>query len=105
MKFSIGHAQKRKLIFELRLYYKCFQDILQLLTTYKIKPDISFFNATIKQYHLLNQHHKVPEIVKLMNNVYHVVPNVATWCAFALGCQTWNEAKTLIHEIETSNFT
>jgi len=73
------------------------------MQSYKLKPDIHFFNVMIKKYIFWNQETEAHKILRVLPK-YDLSPNIMTWGVLCLGCSTWESASNLLSEMDQARF-
>lgn len=72
-----------------------------LLKSYKLKPNLDFFNLLIKRSYIMNKDKHAKALLKLLPE-YGLTPNIMTWGVSAIGCRNWYTAKNLLMEMDAA---
>ncbi|KRT81318.1 hypothetical protein AMK59_6297, partial [Oryctes borbonicus] len=79
------------------------KELLSSIRKYNVKPDVDFYNMLIKKRSMRFDYDLAKEVLNMIKTT-RLEPNIITFGVLALGCQTKEEAESLIEEMHKENY-
>ncbi|OXA46826.1 Pentatricopeptide repeat-containing protein 1, mitochondrial [Folsomia candida] len=80
------------------------RDLVMMMKTYKLNPDITFFNLMLKRYYDGNNSVGAKKLLACFPQ-FNLTPNIMTWGVSATACKSKKMASELLAEMDAANFT
>ncbi len=80
-------------------FVSALQDIMMLMDLNHLRPDVDFFNMSMKRLMMFNEVDRAREVVRSLGS-YNLTPNIMTWGILATGCSLWGDAAGLLREMD-----
>lgn len=81
----------------------CENQLLELIESHQLKPDIDFFNILIKKRNFRKDFRASKEVLVLLTKK-GLSPNIVTFGVLALGCFKKNDGLQLLHDMKSLGF-
>lgn len=80
------------------------EDLMMFLESYKIRPDVTFFNLIMKRNYELGNPAGAKQLMTYLSR-FNLTPDILTWGVHAGGVRSKKEAIQLLQEMDDANFT